>query len=29
MIYATARQYDAQLVTSDPHFRGMPGVTLI
>ncbi len=29
IIYATARMFRAQLVTSDPHFRGLPGVTLI
>jgi predicted nucleic acid-binding protein len=29
IIYATARQFDAELVTSDPHFKGLPGVTLI
>lgn len=27
IIYATARQTDAQLVTSDDHFEGLPGVT--
>ena len=29
IIYATARNYEAQLVTSDTHFQGLPGVTLI
>lgn len=27
IIYATARQADAQLITSDDHFEGLPGVT--
>jgi predicted nucleic acid-binding protein len=26
LIYATARQYDARLVTADDHFQGLPGV---
>jgi len=29
IIYATARSCNAQLITSDPHFEGLPGVTLI
>ena len=29
IIYATAQAHEAQLVTSDPHFGGLPGVTLI
>ncbi len=29
IIYATARSLRAQLVTSDTHFRDLPGVTLI
>jgi predicted nucleic acid-binding protein len=29
IIYATARTYNAQLVTSDIHFKGLLGVTLI
>lgn len=29
IIYATARRYDAELVTSDHHFQGLTGVTLI
>jgi len=29
VIYATARAYDAELVTSDPHFEGLRGVTLL
>ena len=29
IIYATAQQYKAELVTSDPHFKGLPGVTLV
>jgi predicted nucleic acid-binding protein len=28
IIYATARHYNAQIVTSDSHFGGLPGVTL-
>lgn len=28
IIYATARQYKAQIVTSDSHFGNLPGVTL-
>lgn len=26
IIYASARRYDAELVTSDGHFEGLPGV---
>ncbi|HYY91045.1 MAG TPA: type II toxin-antitoxin system VapC family toxin [Candidatus Dormibacteraeota bacterium] len=29
IIYATARRYDADLITSDHHFQGLPGVTMI
>jgi len=29
IIYATAAQYHAQLITSDHHFKGLPKVTLI
>ncbi len=29
IIYATAQAHEAQLVTSDPHFSELPGVTLI
>ena len=29
IIYATARLFDANLVTSDAHFTGLPSVTLI
>ena len=29
IIYQTARQEQAQLVTSDSHFASLPGVTLI
>jgi predicted nucleic acid-binding protein len=29
LIYATARAYQAELITSDAHFSGLPGVTLI
>ena len=29
IIYATARQFGAELVTSDPHFKDLPSVTLI
>jgi predicted nucleic acid-binding protein len=29
IIYATALASRAQLITSDPHFRGLPGVTLL
>jgi predicted nucleic acid-binding protein len=29
IIYATARACDAQLITSDIHFQGLPGVTLL
>lgn len=28
VVYATARQQDAELLTCDAHFRGLPGVTL-
>ena len=28
IVYATARVCQAQLVTSDPHFRGLPGVII-
>jgi len=28
IIYATARHYNAQIVTSDAHFGGLPGVTI-
>lgn len=28
IIYATARHYNAQIVTSDSHFGGLPGVTI-
>jgi predicted nucleic acid-binding protein len=28
IIYATARHYNAQIVTSDSHFGGLPGVTM-
>ena len=28
LIYATARQEDAELVTADAHFKGLPGVVL-
>ncbi|TCO75380.1 PIN domain-containing protein [Chromatocurvus halotolerans] len=27
VIYASARKYDAELVTSDNHFEGLPGVS--
>lgn len=27
VIYASARKYDVELVTSDDHFEGLPGVT--
>ena len=29
IIYATAQSQDAQLVTSDSHFKDLPGVTLV
>lgn len=29
IIYATARQHDAELVTSDGHFQKLPGVTYL
>jgi predicted nucleic acid-binding protein len=29
IIYATARAHHAELITSDAHFSGLPGVTLI
>lgn len=29
IIYATARAYDAELVTCDAHFKGLPGVILL
>jgi predicted nucleic acid-binding protein len=29
IIYATARIHQAQLVTSDAHFTGLPGVTIL
>ncbi len=29
IIYATAQMHQAQLITSDPHFSGLPGVTLL
>lgn len=29
IIYATAQAFQAQLLTSDTHFQGLPGVTLI
>ncbi|HKT46539.1 MAG TPA: PIN domain-containing protein [Candidatus Acidoferrales bacterium] len=29
IIYATARAHQAELVTSDGHFSGLPGVTLL
>lgn len=28
IVYATARQYQADLMTCDRHFDGLPGVTL-
>jgi predicted nucleic acid-binding protein len=28
IVYATARTCQAQLVTADPHFRGLPGVII-
>lgn len=29
IIYATAQRFNARLITSDTHFRGLPGVTLL
>ena len=29
IIYATARGHDAELITSDTHFSGLPGVTIL
>jgi predicted nucleic acid-binding protein len=29
VIYASAQRHGAQLVTSDSHFRGLPGVTVL
>jgi len=29
IIYATARAHQAQLITSDAHFAGLPGVTVL
>jgi len=29
IVYATAQRYQADLVTSDAHFKGLPGVTYI
>jgi predicted nucleic acid-binding protein len=29
MVYATARLHGMELVTSDAHFSGLPGVTLL
>ena len=29
VIYATAQLHEAEIVTSDNHFRGLPGITLI
>jgi predicted nucleic acid-binding protein len=29
IIYATARAHQAELVTSDAHFTGLPGVTIL
>jgi predicted nucleic acid-binding protein len=29
IIYATARSHEAEVVTSDVHFEGLPGVTMI
>ncbi len=29
IIYATAQEHQAELITSDAHFSGLPGVTLI
>ena len=29
IIYATAQRFQAQLITSDPHFQSLPGVTLV
>jgi predicted nucleic acid-binding protein len=29
IIYATAQEHQAQLITSDAHFKGLPGVTVL
>lgn len=29
IIYATAQAHDAELITSDAHFSGLPGVTIL
>ncbi len=29
IIYATAQRFGAQLITSDPHFRNLPGVNML
>jgi len=29
IIYVTARAHQAQLITSDAHFTGLPGVTVL
>ena len=29
IIYATAQRFQAQLITSDPHFQSLPGVILV
>ena len=29
IIYATAQAHDAELITSDTHFSGLPGVTIL
>lgn len=29
VIYASARKYDVELVTSDNHFEGLPGVSYL
>ncbi|HET9995454.1 MAG TPA: type II toxin-antitoxin system VapC family toxin [Candidatus Acidoferrum sp.] len=29
IIYATARSHSAELITSDAHFSGLPGVTIL
>jgi predicted nucleic acid-binding protein len=29
VIYATAQMHDAQLITADPDFRGLPGVIIL
>lgn len=29
IIYASARAHEAELITSDAHFKGLPGVTLL